>query len=217
MLLGFAQELSPKQRADGTIVAPLCSTQTSTGKSSQHLQRGGPREQRNLLPEHFHLRYHVQSNFWIILCLWGQERALRQRRKQQRWFHKPCVTPKASRRPIEHLKKVVCYLKTIIHQILFPSWWIIETIQNCASDSGNCWFCFKIASFRTHQHLCFPPFEKCLSEGLVFRVSLKRGRHNRNALNHYCVLKVSIRHLFKIFLEKLFHDTTSRKFPKVSF
>lgn len=203
---------------DGTIVAPICSTWTSTGKSSQHLQRGGPREQRNLLPEHFHLRYHVQSNIWIVLCLWGQERALRQKRKQQWWFHKLCITPKASRHPIEHLKKVICYLKTKIHQILFPSWWIIETIQNCATDSGNCWFCFKIASFRTHQHLCFPPFEKCLSEGLVFRLSLKRGSQITETLWTIILYwKSALGTFLKIFLEKLFHDTTSRKFPKVSF
>lgn len=156
--------------AEGTIVAPLCPTPTSTGKSSQHLRRDGPREQRNLLPEHFHLRYHAQSNFWIISCPWGQGRALRQRRKQQWWFHKPYVTPKAFGKAHNvqlnlGSKRVVCYLKTIINQILFPFWWIIKNIKNCATDSGNCWFCFKLASYGTDQHLCFPLLGKAGLKG----------------------------------------------------
>lgn len=113
--------------AEGTIVAPLCFTPTSTGKSSQRLQRDGPREQRNLPPEHLHLRHHIQSNFWLVPCPWGQGKALRQRRKQQWWFHKPCVTPKAFGKAQEvqlnlGSKKVVWYLKTVIYQISFPFW-----------------------------------------------------------------------------------------------
>ena len=160
MPLSLAQDLPPKHRAEGTIVAPLCSTPTSTDKSSQHLQRCQPREPRNLPPEHLHLKYHVQSNFWIIPCPWGQGRALRQRRKQQRWFHKHCVTPNAFGKAQDvqinlDSKRAVCYLKTIINKILFPFWWTIQATENCATDSVNCWFCFELASFRTDQHLCF--------------------------------------------------------------
>lgn len=170
---GFAWEILPKQRVEGTIVAPLCPTPTSTGKSSQHLQRNGTKEQRNLLPEHFHLRHHVQSYLWIKPCPWGQGRALRQKRKQEWRFLKTCVTPKAFGKALNMSNWAfflsLSDLKTIIKQVYFPFWWIIKTTKNCATDSGNCWFCFKLASFRTDQHLCFPILRKACLKGLSLR------------------------------------------------
>lgn len=128
--LGSAQELPPKQRAEGPAVAPLCPTTTSTGNSSQHLQKDGPREQRNLLPEHFHFRHHIQLYLWLKPCPWGQARALKQRRKQEWWFHKPCFTPIFFGTAQDvHLSWPLFLsassLKTT-DQILFPFWWILK-------------------------------------------------------------------------------------------